>query len=336
MAATNGPSKVEGIKTGSDYLRGSMAEELLNDRPDFDGDTTQLLKFHGSYQQDDREKRKLKDADGNPLGKQFIMMLRTVIPGGVLTAEQMLAHFDIADLLGYGTARLTSRQGIQLHGIPKGSLREAIRRINEIAMTTLAACGDVSRNVMCCPAPIKDDPVHAEMQRVAGQIKELMKPRSGAYYDLWLRDADDPEAEKLDVAVPEAKFNGVDISEDRVREIGDSGDAVEPMYGLTYLPRKFKIGIALPEDNCADIYTQDIGLMVLRSADGRSIRGYNMIVGGGMGVTPAKKDTFPRVGDKMAFVKPEQLFEAIVAVVTVQRDHGNRENRKRARLKYLV
>ena len=308
--------KSEARKAQSRFLRGTLAEELKNDSPEFSEDALQLLKFHGSYQQDDRDLRKAKNPDGTPKGKHFIMMVRTRLPGGRCSAAQLLAELDIADRFGNGTLRATSRQGFQHHGILKSDIRETIRGINAAKMSTIAACGDVSRNVMSCPAPIKGDGVRDEMFAMAELCAEHFKPRGGAYYDVWLRDADDPEAPQIDVTDPAAALE------------------VEPIYGLTYLPRKFKIGFALPDDNCIDVYTQDLGFLAI--PEGGRVVGYNAIVGGGMGQTVSRKDTFPALGHRMAFVAPEQVIDVATAVVGVQRDFGGRTDRKRARLKYLI
>lgn len=316
MSDTPELSKSEFLKTGSRYLRGPLREELKNDSPEFSEDASQLLKFHGSYQQDDRDLRKAKNPDGTPKGKHFIMMVRTRLPGGRCSAAQLLGELDLADRFGNGTLRMTSRQGFQLHHILKKDIRETIAGINEAKMSTIAACGDVSRNVMSCPAPIKGDGIRDEMYAMAAKCAEHFKPRSQAYYEVWLRDLDDPEAPEINVTDPKAAFE------------------VEPIYGLAYLPRKFKIGFALPEDNCIDVYANDLGFLTIHE-HGKVI-GYNALVGGSMGQTPSRKDTFPAVGQRMAFVTPDQLIEVATAIVGVQRDNGNRSDRKRARMKYVV
>jgi len=302
-------SPVEKIKVASQLLRGSIGEDLReSDNPQFAKPNTQLLKFHGTYQQDDRDARGKKDSGGKSV-KQFSMMIRTRIPGGRLTAEQMIAHLDLCDTLGNSTLKCTTRQALQLHGIVKSDLREAIRKINEVNLSTLAACGDVNRNVMCCPAPFVDD-VHKEMHRLTEDLKDHLAPKTRAYYELWLQDDETGEKELL------------------------AGGEEEPIYGPTYLPRKFKIGIAKPDDNCIDIYTQDLGfLAVVR--DGNVI-GYNVSVGGGLGTTPSAKKTFPALAKRMAFVTPDQAVGVAEAVVKVQRDFGNRADRKTARMKYLI
>jgi sulfite reductase (ferredoxin) len=304
-------SKLEHLKEGSQQLRGTIQEELLNADPNFSADSSQLLKHHGTYQQDNRDARKEKNEDGSKKDKQFSCMVRTRIPGGKVTAEQFLAELDLCDQLGEGHIRVTTRQGLQLHGILKNNLKETIRKINDTKLTTFCACGDVERNVMCCPGPYKNDSVRDEMQEMAFKIAEHLKPKTTSYFDIWLKDED---GEKTNVT----DFKPVD----------------EPIYGERYLPRKFKTAITLPEDNCIDIYTHDLGFIAI--VEENKIVGYNVLVGGGMGRTPSNKKTFPTLSKKMAYIKPEQMLEVAEAVVKVQRDFGNREDRKVARLKYLI
>jgi len=311
MADANDLSKMELVKESSQQLRGTIAEELLNDDPNFSADAGGLLKHHGSYMQDDRDLRKAKDAEGRPLGKQYSCMVRTSIPGGRVSAEQMLAELELCDQLANGTLRITSRQGLQLHGVLKSNLRESIREINRIKLTTFAACGDVNRNVMACPAPIRNNSVRDQIQETALQLALHFRPRTTAYFDIWLTDEEGNKTSAAD-------FTAVD----------------EPIYGKYYLPRKFKMAIALPEDNCVDIYTQDLGILAIVEND--QIVGFNLIAGGGMGRTPSAEKTFPAIGQKLAFVTPDKLIETCEAVVAVQRDFGNRGDRKRARLKYLI
>lgn len=303
-------SHIEVIKEGSHQLRGSLAEELVLDR-EFGKDSEQLIKNHGIYQQDDRDSRKAKNADGTPKGKQFIFMVRTRVPGGKVTAKQFLEHLNICDELGNETLRITTRQGFQFHGVIKKNLKETVKQINDTLLTTLAACGDVNRNVMCCPAPFKNNAVYDQMQEKADQIAAHLKPRTTAYHEIWLTDEN---GEKQNAA----EFKPVD----------------EPIYGTVYLPRKFKIAIALPEDNCIDIYTQDLGFLAV--VENSQIVGYNVLVGGGQGKTPSAEKTFVAIAQKLAFVTPEQVIGVAEAVVKVQRDFGNREDRKQARLKYTI
>lgn len=295
-------SKVEGIKTASNFLRGTIAEDLLNDEPTISDDNTQLIKFHGSYQQDNRD---LRGADG----KAYSFMVRSRIPGGKVTAAQFLAELDIADTYANGTLRVTDRQGFQLHGVIKGNLKATIRAINDAQLSTLSACGDVCRNFMACPAPHRNNPVYEQMQELAQQLAMHFAPKSLAYSEIWLTDGE----EKTKVA---------EIVTD------------EPIYGKTYLPRKFKMAIALPEDNCVDIYTQDLGLLAI--VENGTIVGYNVLVGGSQGMTPAKKNTFPAVGKRLTYATAEQVIAVCEAIVKVQRDFGNRADRKLARMKYLI
>ncbi|QDV65307.1 NADPH-dependent assimilatory sulfite reductase hemoprotein subunit [Crateriforma conspicua] len=303
-------SPVEGIKEGSQYLKGTIGQELHEDSDHFNKDNLQLLKFHGTYQQDDRDKRaELKKTGG---GKAYSMMMRCRIPGGRLTSDQLLAHLDLCDELGNSTLKITTRQTFQLHGVVKDDLKAAIARVNAVGLSTLAACGDVNRNIMCCPAK-RTGPLHNTIQQLADELTVALAPQTPAYHELWLTDDETGEKELVG---------------------GGPGEVVEPLYGPRYLPRKFKIGIALPDDNCIDIYTQDLGfLAVVR--DGEVI-GYNVSVGGGMGTTPSASKTFPALAKRMAFVTPDQAVDVAKAVIKVQRDYGNREDRKVARLKYLI
>lgn len=300
-------SPVESIKEESELLRGTIDQELSESTDHFNKDNLQLLKFHGTYQQDDRDAR--LEAKKTGAGKAYSMMVRLRIPGGRIRADQMLSMLDMCDEMGNATMKITTRQTIQLHGILKQNLRPAIHRINEIALSTLAACGDVNRNIMCSPAK-RFDGVHEELERLTDVLTDAMAPSTSAYHELWVTD---PETGEKTL---------------------EGGGQEEPLYGPTYLPRKFKMGIALPEDNCIDIYTQDIGLLAV-VRDG-SIIGYNVLAGGGMGTTPSAKKTFPALAKRMAFVKPEQVVGVCQAILKVQRDNGNRSDRKRARMKYLI
>jgi len=304
------PSDVEGFKETSEYLKGDIPDELVDGEDHFGKGSVQLLKHHGTYQQDNRDIRS-RGGSGKSV-KHFIFMVRTKIPGGIFTSEQLASELDLCDEFGDGTLRITSRQGLQLHGIPKNDLKATIAKINAVGASTLGACGDVNRNVMACPAPIKDD-VHAEMQKLADDLAEHFAPRTTSYREIWLKDTETDEKEMIG---------------------GGPGEVIEPIYGTHYLPRKFKIGVALPEDNCIDLYTHDLGfLAVVR--DGKVI-GYNVLVGGGQGRTPSNKKTFPALGKRMAFVPADRAIDAATAVVKVQRDFGNRSDRKVARMKYLI
>jgi sulfite reductase (ferredoxin) len=298
-------SKVEHIKVSSNHLRGHIAEELAADTTHFSEEQVQLIKFHGMYQQEDRDVRHTRKGAGEEKAYQF--MVRSRIPGGVLTAEQYLVEDDLAERYANGTLRVTTRQGFQLHGILKGDIHATLHRINECLLSTLAACGDVNRNVMACPAPTSSR-AHAKVHEVAHAIAMHLAPRSRAYHEIW-------------------------VDGEQVQTV-ETPQEVEPIYGPTYLPRKFKIGVAFPGDNCVDIYTQDIGLVAF--LEDESLAGFTILVGGGMGMTHGKKETFPRLGTPLCDVGVDQAVSVVEAIVTVQRDYGDRQNRKHARMKYVV
>ena len=308
-------SGVEAVKETSRQLRGTIALELVTDSDHFNDQDKQLLKFHGTYQQDDRDARKTRRKDGE--GKQYIFMVRCKIPGGRLTARQYLAVDDLAGAYGNGTLRFTSRQGIQLHGVLKSHLKETIAGINQCLLTTLGACGDVERNVMCCPAPHHPNGVRAQLQETAAAIATHLAPRTRAYHEIWI------DGERFESGV-------------RSQESGVSGpeSESEPLYGKVYLPRKFKTGLALPEDNCIDVYGQDLGLLAI--VEDNSVSGYNVLVGGGMGMTHGNANTFPMLARPICFAPADQVLSTVEAVIKLFRDHGNRADRKRARIKYLV
>ena len=303
-------SAVERIKRESDGLRAQLAEELDGDAARFSDDQANVLKFHGIYQQDDRDARQARRQAG--LDKAFQFMVRSRIPGGALQAEQYLVHDDLASRFGNGTLRITTRQGLQLHGVLKGELRPALRALNDALVTTLAACGDVNRNVMACPAP-PGDRAHEQIQTLAAAIAQRLTPRTRAYHEIWL------EGERVAAIAS-------DDDPDRTE--------ADPLYGSTYLPRKFKIGIAHPDDNCVDVYTQDIGL-VAHIEDG-DVRGYTVLIGGGMGTTHGKSTTYPRLATPFCYAPPEQAPAIVETIVTIQRDFGDRSDRRHARMKYLV
>ncbi|HKF37137.1 MAG TPA: NADPH-dependent assimilatory sulfite reductase hemoprotein subunit [Ktedonobacteraceae bacterium] len=300
-------SKVEQIKIGSDYLRGQIAEELNQDASHFSEAQVQLLKFHGTYQQEDRDARHVRKAAGEEKAYQF--MVRSRIPGGALTAEQYLVEDDLAGRYANGTLRITTRQGFQLHGVLKGDLRSTIHAINEALLSTLAACGDVNRNVMACPAPAASR-AQAQVEEVAYRIAQHLAPHSHAYHELWI-DGEQVETVQL-----------------------PGGDEAEPIYGPTYLPRKFKIGVAFPGDNCVDVYTQDIGLVA--SLEGERLDGFTVLVGGGMGMTHGKTTTYPRLATPLCYAPASEILPVVETIVTIQRDYGDRQNRKHARMKYVV
>jgi sulfite reductase (ferredoxin) len=297
-------SAVEGIKESSGQLRGTIALELAAEIDHFNEQNKQLLKFHGSYQQENRDARKSRRKDG--VGKHYMFMVRCKIPGGRMSAAQYLVLDEIAGDHANGTLRITTRQGIQFHGILKDNLKSTIAGINDCLLSTLGACGDVERNVMACPAPCDHDGVHAELQETAAVLAAHLAPRSRGYHEIWL--------------------NG--------QPVGDKPADIEPLYGKTYLPRKFKTGLALPEDNCIDIYAQDLGLLAI--VEHGRIVGYNLLVGGGMGMTHGNANTFPHLARPICYVPAKAVVGAAEAVIKLFRDHGNRADRKRARIKYLV
>ena len=318
MAAAGKPSKAEGLKVASAYLRGMIAEEFAEPSSHVGDESSTLLKFHGTYQQDDRDVRTARKKAGEE--RDYGFMIRTRVPGGKLTAAQYLAHDRLAREVGNGTIRITTRQEFQLHGVLKTDLKAAMRAINEALLTTLAACGDVERNVLSCPAPLVDGGVRAQMQADCDAFAAHLAPRASSYWDIWL---DGEKVEDPDFPSPGPAL---------VPTPGD--DAVEPIYGKSYMPRKFKTAFALPEDNCTDIYSNDLGYLAVVE-DGELV-GYEVLVGGGLGTTPAATKTFPALAKPLAFVPRADFLRVGEAVVKVQRDFGNRSDRKRARLKYLI
>ena len=305
-------SATEGIKEASRALRGTIADELRQDTDRFGEQDKQLLKFHGTYQQEDRDARKSRRAEG--LGKHYMFMVRCKIPGGRVTADQYLAVDDLAGKYSQGALRFTSRQGIQFHGVVKRNLHSTISGINSCLLTTLGACGDVERNVMACPAPHHHDGVHEELQATAARLAAYLAPRTRAYHEIWV--------------------NGEAVN--GVAKNGDASSApeTEPMYGKVYLPRKFKTGLATPEDNCIDLHAQDLGLLAI--VENGRIAGYNLLVGGGMGMSHGNANTFPFLAKPIAYVPAAEVVHAAESVIKLFRDHGDRGNRKRARLKYVV
>ena len=303
----NDPNKLdpmEKLKEESRFLRGTIVEGLQDPiTASISEDDTKLLKFHGSYQQDDRdirdERRKQK------LEPAYQFMLRVAIPGGVETPKQWLATDDLAQKYGDQTIKLTTRQAFQLHGILKWNLKDTIKTINEALMTTIAACGDVNRNVMCNPNPYQSE-IHQEIQDWAQKISDHLSPKTGAYHEIWL------DQEK----------------------IIDSKEEEEPIYGKTYLPRKFKIGIAAPPSNDVDVFSQDIGLIAIIEND--QVQGFNVVVGGGMGSTHGNTNTYPQLGKIAGYCAKEDVVDVAEKIVTIQRDYGNRSDRKNARFKYTI
>ena len=298
--------KVEKAKRESNYLHGEIAETLASDAECFSQEDYQVLKFHGIYQQDDRDTRVANKAAG--LGKDYIYMIRVKIPGGEMTADQYLAMDRLAeDVTWNNRLRVTTRQNFQVHGVLKGDLKQTIRRTNEAMLSTLAGCGDVERNVMAPPAPFADEP-HARLRETAQALARDLCPQSPAYHEIWF------DGEKVDA--------------------GASSENPEPLYKDQYLPRKFKTGLALPEDNSIDAHSQDVALIGL--VDDGELVGFNVLVGGGFGMTHRKEHTYARLGTPFCSIGPDQAVETVQALASIHRDFGDREDRTHARIKYIV
>ena len=299
-------SRNERIKEASNYLRGTLLEGL---REEITGaiveDDAQLVKFHGMYLQDDRDLR--PERTRRKMEKAFAFMIRVRIPGGVLTAKQWLALEQVAHDYGNGTVRMTTRQTVQLHGVIKSNLKATLKEIDAVLLNSIAACGDVNRNVMCNVLP-EQSRAHAESIALARSLSDRLLPRTSAYREIWL---------------------------DGERIAGGEGEVVEPIYGKTYLPRKFKIVVAVPPSNDVDVFAHDLGFIAIVDERGE-ISGWNVTVGGGMGMTHGEPDTYPRTADVMGFCATKDVLAVAEAVVTVQRDWGDRKNRKHARLKYTI
>lgn len=299
-------SEVEHIKIRTNYLRGSL-EETLKDAitGSIPEDDNRLMKFHGSYMQDDRDLR--NERQKQKLEPAYQFMLRVRAAGGVVTPEQWLMMDQVAQKYANGTIRLTTRQSFQLHGVLKWNLKKTIREVNDSLLSTLAACGDVNRNVMCNPNPYQSD-VHAEVYEWACRVSNHLDPQTKAYHEIWL------DGEK----------------------VVDSQDGVEqePIYGKVYLPRKFKIGIAVPPSNDVDVFSQDLGFIAIVE-DGR-LKGFNVSVGGGMGMSHGDPLTYPQVAQVIGFITPDQMVDLAEKTVTIQRDYGDRSVRKHARFKYTI
>jgi len=296
----------ERIKEASDYLRGMLADGL---REEITGaiieDDAQLVKFHGMYLQDDRDLR--PERARKKMEKAFAFMIRVRIPGGVLTSQQWLALDQVARDYGNGTMRLTTRQTVQLHGVIKSNLKATLRKIDAAVLNSIAACGDINRNVMCNVLAAQSH-AHKASIDLARAISDHLLPRTPAYREIWL---------------------------DGERIAGGEEEVVEPIYGKTYLPRKFKVVVALPPSNDVDVFAHDLGYVAIIDDKG-GIAGWNVTVGGGMGMTHGEQDTYPRTADVMGFCATKDAVKIAEAVVTVQRDWGDRKNRKHARLKYTI
>ncbi|MDY7216071.1 assimilatory sulfite reductase (NADPH) hemoprotein subunit [Bacillus subtilis] len=304
-APDGSPSDVERIKKESDYLRGTLKEVML-DRisagiPD---DDNRLMKHHGSYLQDDRDLR--NERQKQKLEPAYQFMLRVRMPGGVSTPEQWLVMDDLSQKYGNGTLKLTTRETFQMHGILKWNMKKTIQTIHSALLDTIAACGDVNRNVMCASNPYQSE-IHSEVYELSKKLSDDLLPRTRAYHEIWL---------------------------DEERVAGTPEEEVEPMYGPLYLPRKFKIGIAVPPSNDIDVFSQDLGFIAIVE-DGKLI-GFNVAIGGGMGMTHGDTATYPQLAKVIGFCRPEQMYDVAEKTITIQRDYGNRSVRKNARFKYTV
>jgi sulfite reductase (NADPH) hemoprotein beta-component len=300
------PSDVEDIKEQSNFLRGTLKEVML-DRisagiPD---DDNRLMKHHGSYLQDDRDLR--AERQKQKLEPAYQFMLRVRLPGGVATPAQWLVMDELAEKYGNGTLKLTTRETFQIHGILKWNMKKTIQEIHGSLMDTIAACGDVNRNVMCTSNPDQSE-IHTEVYEWSKKLSNDLLPRTRAYHEIWL---------------DEEKVAGTPEVED-----------VEPMYGPLYLPRKFKIGIAVPPSNDIDVFSQDLGFIAV--VEDEKLLGFNVTIGGGMGMSHGDTATYPQLGKVIGFCKPEQMYDVAEKIITIQRDYGNRSVRKNARFKYTV
>jgi sulfite reductase (ferredoxin) len=313
-------SKIEALKERSNFLREPVASELLQDTTHFSEDALQLLKYHGSYQQDNRDNR-VKGQE-----KDYQFMLRTRNPGGFVPPELYLALDKLSEEYGNHTLRVTTRQGFQIHGILKKNLKTAIASIIRNMGSTLGACGDLNRNVMAPPAPYKNRPEYQYTWEYASKIADLLTPQTGAYYEIWL------DGEKA-ISAEEAP----EVKEARQRNTNGTNfaDLEEPIYGQYYMPRKFKVAVTVPGDNSIDLYTQDVSLVVITNDQGE-LEGFNVLAGGGLGRTHNKEETFARMADALGYVEKADVYDLIKAIVATQRDYGDRVNRRHARMKYLL
>ena len=297
-------SKVEQIKNDSDYLAGKIASHLQNSNPYFEENEVQLLKFHGTYQQYNRDTATELKQKG--LEKEFYFMIRTKIPAGLLTSKQYIELDDLTNEFSDPSLRITTRQTIQFHGVLKGNLKKIINTVSTMLLSTYGACGDVVRNVTTIAAPINDQ-IHNQLRQDALKISSHFLPSSTSYGQIWIN------GDKYEYSDKEKK---------------------EPIYGKLYLPRKFKIGITIPEDNSVDVLTNDIAIFLIFKNN--KLLGYNIAIGGGLGMTHNKPETFPYLAKPLLFCNPSDLIQVLEQIVKIQRDYGDRKNRKHARLKYLV
>jgi sulfite reductase (NADPH) hemoprotein beta-component len=297
--------KNEILKAGSNFLRGAILHDLADPSTGtVSEDSNQLMKFHGVYSQDDRDLRNARRKEGKE--KAYSFMARIRVPGGICTPAQWLTLDELADTHANGTLKITNRQAFQFHGVIKSKLKPTIQAVNRALLNTIAACGDVNRNVMCNPNP-EQSALHAAVQKAAQAVSDHLLPRSRAYHELFVAD----------------------------ELVGGGEPEFEPIYGKTYLPRKFKTVFAIPPSNDVDVYAHDLGFIAITDAAG-ALAGFNVTVGGGMGMSHGQVDTYPRLANELGFCRADQVVAVAEKVVTVQRDFGDRTDRKHARLKYTI
>ncbi|MBC8034175.1 MAG: NADPH-dependent assimilatory sulfite reductase hemoprotein subunit [Chitinophagaceae bacterium] len=301
----NNQSPIEKVKKQSDALRGSIVESLGDEITGaIREDDQAVIKFHGMYQQDDRDRR--EERAEKKLDRIYTFMIRLRLPGGFLTPQQWIATHDIAGENSTGVIKITTRQTVQLHGLIKSNIKPTIQAFSEAKLDSIATCGDINRNVLCSSHP-KESPVHEQVFAYADKISELLMPKTKAYYEIWLDE----------------------------EKIADKKEEEDPLYENRYLPRKFKIAIAIPPNNDVDVFANDIGLIAIIKKN--QLLGFNLAIGGGLSTTHGNPDTYARLGTEIGFIDSEEkTLKAVYEVLTIQRDYGNRSDRKLARLKYTV
>src|ERR1700759_3179106 len=304
MSAEN-LSGIEKIKQASDGLRGTIQQGLADEVTGaISEEDKALVKFHGMYLQDDRDRR--EERAEKKLERLYSFMIRLRLPGGLLSAEQWLATQDIAGEHTTGIIKITTRQTVQLHGLYKSHVKPTIQAFNEAKLHSIATCGDINRNVICAAHP-RQSPIHKQIHDFAFRINDMLLPKTNAYYEIWLDE----------------------------EKITDKKEEEDPLYQDRYLPRKFKIGIAIPPNNDIDVLTNDLALIAI--IEDEKLKGFNIAIGGGLGTTHGNAETYPRLASVIGFVPADdRLYKAIYEIVTIQRDYGNRSDRKLARLKYTV
>lgn len=335
MVATTPPpkakklQKIEQLKIDSQYLQHPLKQELESDEIFLSNDAMIVMKYHGSYMQDNRDKRERGKE------KDYSFMLRLKCPAGEIPPELYLTLDEMSDKFGQGDLRATTRQAWQMHGILKGELKEVINTLMKVGSSTVGACGDVSRNVMCPPAPFTS-PAYKYARQYSKVMAELFKPMSPAVTSLWQGEE---KVADMEYWVRDLKEEGMDVQKEMLKDTGRGvivDDPVEPLYGKQYLPKKFKIAVTVPEDNSLDIYINDIGLVTIVDEATGELQGFNVMVGGGMGRTHGKETTFARAASHLGYASKEDVMELCKCIIDAQRDHGNREIRQNARMKYLV